>query len=135
MTEYEKAKRLMFLMAQRAAEVLVWDECCDPLMENLRTDFIKIAGRINLSSLTLEELKEIGCGLWDEESNLYLIPLYLYDFLEYGQELGCIDGTTIIVRENYHDINSPNYIDNDIRVGKLSYGVLVNQFKKISKRK
>lgn len=79
-------------------------------------------GRIDVTELTKDQAVELGFGLWSEENPIYLIPFYLYDYLEYGQTLGSIGGDTKVVTPNYKDINSSDYIDNDYRFGCLAYG-------------
>ncbi|MCK9529534.1 MAG: hypothetical protein M0R77_03080 [Gammaproteobacteria bacterium] len=79
-------------------------------------------GRVDVTELTSEEALNLGFGIWDEETNLHLIPYYLYDFLEYGQELESISGDTRIVTPEYKDNSSSNYIDSDYRFGCLAYG-------------
>ena len=79
-------------------------------------------GRIDVTSLTSKEAKSLGFGVWSEETNLHLIPFYLYDFLAFGQELESISGDKVEVTPNYRLSGWPGYIDNDYRFGCLAYG-------------
>lgn len=58
---------------------------------------------------------------WDDESDLYLIPLYLLSFIPIGTKLTSIDGETVI----YDGTN----IDNDIRFGCIAYGINIPETK------
>ena len=79
-------------------------------------------GRVDFSNLTKEQAQDLGFGCWSEENPIYLIPMYLYDYLEYGQTLESISGRKKVVGLNYQDPNSENYIDDDSRFGMLAYG-------------
>lgn len=83
-------------------------------------------GRVDCTNLTSSEALNLGFGLWCEETNLHLIPMYLYDFLEYGQPLTSINGEVKKVTVGYDEGNgsNPNYIDNDSRFGCLAYGFI-----------
>lgn len=74
---------------------------------------------INFEKLTQDEAKELGFGKWNEETNLYLLPLYLVPLLPKGIELTYIDGETFIF-DKIEDL------DLDIRFGMLSFGVVLN---------
>lgn len=70
--------------------------------------------KINLKALTKRNLKELGFGLWSDNSNLYLIPLWLLPYLEEATETESISGSK-------HSTTSD--IDNDSRMGCLAYGI------------
>lgn len=74
---------------------------------------------IDFSKLTEEDAIELGFGKWDEETDLYLIPLYLLPILPIGIELTCIDGETII----YDGKN----VDDDVRFGRIAYGITITK--------
>ena len=76
---------------------------------------------IDLSKLTREEAIELRFMKWDDESDLYLIPLYLLSFIPIGTELTCISGEKVI----YGETN----IDNDIRFGCIAYGINIPETK------
>lgn len=85
-------------------------------------------GRVDLTDLKSEDALKLGFGIWDEKTNLHLIPFYLYDFLEYGQTLTSINGEQKVVKPGYNGglpsepDSNPDYIDNDHRFGCLAYG-------------
>lgn len=68
--------------------------------------------------MTLDELKELGFGQWDD--NLYLVPLWLHPFLKSGVKLTDIGGGSMAV--SYDEKGQCN-IDNDTRFGMLAYGI------------
>ena len=144
----DKENRLLSITALRnsftntLAELLIYN--FEPgfkwkiLVHSLK-EFLGKFGRVDFSDFTSDELLLCGFKIWDKESNLHLIPLYLYPFLPNGLELTCIDGTKKIVQENYtsqyvesslvgidktNNIVNENYIDNDNRAGMLAFGII-----------
>lgn len=79
----------------------------------------KLKELIDFSDLTIEDCEDLYFRKWDEESDIYLIPLYLLPILPIGIEVTCISGKTII----YDGTN----IDNDNRAGLLAYGIKLNK--------
>jgi hypothetical protein len=74
--------------------------------------------RFDPHALTLDQLKELGFGHWDDD--LLLIPLWLHPFLEAGIVLKDIGGGYVTVT---YDENGKCSIDNDHRFGMLAYGI------------
>lgn len=74
---------------------------------------------INFNELTPTQAYELGFRKWDEEDNLYLIPLWLYKALPDGLEVTSIDGDKLIVGKDY--------LDNDIRFGVLAFGIKLKE--------
>lgn len=91
-----------------------------------RAKIIKDVGSIDFHLLTAGELKSVGFNLWDEESSVFLAPLWAYDLLPIGQTMHCINGESVVVEVGYKDNNNKHYIDNDIRFGCISYGFKVS---------
>ena len=71
---------------------------------------------LDLEKLTVDELKEMRFCKWDEESDLWLIPLWFVPLLPVGIELTTISGAKV----TYTGDN----IDLDIRFGCTAYGIL-----------
>lgn len=71
---------------------------------------------LDLDKLTVDELKEMRFGKWDDESNLWLIPLWFVPLLPVGIELTTISGEKV----KYTGDN----IDLDIRFGCIAYGIV-----------
>lgn len=69
---------------------------------------------VNVTDLSEQEMEELGFGLWDEESKLMLVPVWLLPFLDPDVLLTSISGDTA----------SPVDVDNDQRFGCLAYGVV-----------
>lgn len=70
---------------------------------------------INIEALTIEEAKELRFSKWDEESDLYLFPLWLVPLIPEGMEVTSINGETF----KYSKENT----NNDIRFGCVAYGI------------
>lgn len=105
--------------ANRVAETVQYkswsDEFCRKEVQTATMDFLNaIRKHIDFSNLTKEEALSLGFGRWDDESDLYLIPLYLLPIVPVGIELTCIDGQKII----YDGTN----VDNDVRFGRIAWG-------------
>lgn len=70
---------------------------------------------IDISKMTVGTAKEMGFCKWDENSDLYLFPLWFMPLIPIGTEVTSIGGEKII----YDGTN----LDNDIRFGCLAYGI------------
>ena len=98
------------------------DEFCRDVNRRTHERFTdELRKYIDLSKLTREEAIELRFMRWDEESDLYLIPLYLLSFIPIGTKLTSIGGETVI----YDGTN----IDNDIRFGCIAYGINIPETK------
>lgn len=71
---------------------------------------------LDLEKLTVDELREMRFCKWDDESNLWLIPLWFVPLLPVGIELTNIGGGKV----KYTGDN----IDLDIRFGCIAYGIV-----------
>lgn len=70
---------------------------------------------IDISKMTIETAKEMGFCKWNENSDLYLFPLWFMPLIPIGTEVTTILGNKII----YNGTN----LDNDIRFGCTAYGI------------
>jgi len=70
--------------------------------------------KIDPNEMTKEELEKLEFGKWDKESNLMLIPIWLYPYLADNLETISISGSKHTTKDE---------IDNDHRFGNLAYGV------------
>ena len=70
---------------------------------------------INFNDLTTEEARELRFCKWQENSNLYLIPIWLYPLIPIGLELTSISGEKIVF--------DGNNIADDIRFNCIAYGI------------
>lgn len=110
--------------ANRVSETVQYtswsDEFCRKEVRQATMDFVsELRKHIDFSKLTREEAVALRFGKWDEESNLYLIPLYLLPIVPVGTELTCIDGEKIIY-------NGKN-VNNDIRFGCIAWGIKIEK--------
>lgn len=71
---------------------------------------------LDLDKLTVDELQEMRFRKWDDESNLWLIPLWFVPLLPVGIELTTIFGNKV----TYTGDN----IDLDIRFGCIAFGIV-----------
>lgn len=78
----------------------------------------------NITELPKEELEDLGFRLWDEEGELYLIPIWMIDLLPKGMELSDINGDKVLLDDN---------LDLDHRFGYLAYGLDKSNQKKRQK--
>ena len=76
---------------------------------------IKGGNYINWQNLTVEEALELRFCRWEEESDLYLIPIWLYPFIPEDLVLTSIGGNKAFV----------SCISTDTRFGRLSWGILI----------
>lgn len=106
--------------ANRVSETVQYtnwsDDFCRKEVENATTVFLnELQKHIDFTKLTREEAAILGFGKWEDESNLYLIPLYLLPIIPIGTELTCISGKKVI----YDGHN----VYNDIRFGCIAWGI------------
>lgn len=69
---------------------------------------------IDWNNLTVETAKELRFARWEEESDLYLIPLWLYKAIPKDFPLISIGNEDLV-----------NPTDTETRYGALAYGVLI----------
>ncbi len=71
---------------------------------------------IDLTKLSKQELIELRFSLWNNKSNNYLIPLWIFPFLTETITVTDINGKT--------ETLSKSELDLDTRFGYLAYGVI-----------
>lgn len=74
----------------------------------------EVVGKLSWQDLTIAELDALGFGRWSEETELRLIPVYLYWAIPQDIEVTCFDGSTKKLSE----------ADTDNRFGCLAYGFI-----------
>lgn len=112
--------------ANRIAETVQYDcwtdKFCRKEIREATENFVHaLQEHIDFSKLTREEAIALRFGRWDDEGDLYLIPLYLLPIVPIGTELTCITGQKVI----YDGTN----IDNDIRFGCIAWGINIPEMK------
>lgn len=128
---YQMALQIQRSLLTRFSEIFCygWDNSFKwKQLNETKQYIIENIGKIDFTNFTGDQLLSLGFGIFSKKDNLYLIPLYLYPFLENGQIVECIDKTIIAVSEGYmlsgtEDNPNNNYIDNDHRFGLIAYGI------------
>ena len=73
-----------------------------------------IVPSIDFYNLTKEDFNDLRFSKWDDEPNVYLIPLYLAEHMPKGIEVFCINGTS----KKWDGTE-----DLDIRFGCIAFGL------------
>lgn len=107
-------------LANRVSETTQYDcwsdtFCRKQLKEADEIFLAEIKNHIDWENLTEEDCKELRFGRWDEESGVYLIPLYLFPIIPIGLKVYSINGEEIV--------NDGTNLDNDTRFGCVAYGI------------
>ena len=109
-------------LANRVAETTEYnwnsDFCKKEIKEATEKVIEELKKHINWDNLTKQDCIELRFRKWDD-SNLYLIPLYLFPIIPIGLKVYCIDGDEII--------NDGTNLDNDNRFGCIAYGIKVEK--------
>lgn len=71
----------------------------------------------DITKLDVSQLEQLGFKKWDNESGLYLIPLWIYNLIPDGTELVSINNTKVI--------KGIDPIDLDVRFGCISFGIKI----------
>lgn len=117
-------RNLLTWYANRVAQTVQYtcwsDAFCRKEIKEAHDRFIEeVKKHIDFNNLTVEEAKELRFGKWKDDSDLYLIPLYLLPAIPIGTKLTSIFGEGVI----YDGTN----VDNDIRFGCIAYGIHIKE--------
>lgn len=110
-------------LANAVAESCLHVKSPDHLDKDIRSSWrvfcnsIKSNNHIDWKNLTLQEAKELRFRRWEEESDLWLIPIWLYPFIPEDLELTSIGGNKGFAHN----------IDTDVRFGCLAWGILLKE--------
>lgn len=125
MTTFEKCKAIRNILLIRLAETISynWDDSFK--LKQLSVEDIKETVNrwekehgsflIDPRDLTTEETKELGFGSWSKESQIKLIPLWLFPFLIEEFECESINGKKYNLKSD---------LDTDHRFGCIAYGII-----------
>lgn len=107
-------------LANRVSETTQYESWSDEFsrkeIKEANQKFVdEIKKHIDWENLTEEDCKELRFGKLDEESGIYLIPLYLFPTIPIGMKVYSINGQEIV--------NDGTNLDNDIRFGCIAYGI------------
>ena len=117
----EEIKNCLSWLANSLSTVYMYDWGAEYKCKEMKEKFDRFYKQFNdknlidFNNLTITEAKELRFCKWDDDSDLYLIPLWLYPIIPIGIELTGIFGDKIIL--------DGNNIDKDIRFGCLAYGI------------
>ena len=89
------------------------------LIEYYDEFYDELEKHIDFNNLTIDEALELRFKLWDEDTDLYLFPLYLVPIIPQGIEVTSIRGETY-----EYDKDTA---DNDIRFGCVAYGLVLTE--------
>lgn len=123
LSTFERCKSIRNLLLSRIGENLVYDWNPEYKSKSISEipsiihEWEKNYGsfKINPNDLNLEEIKKLEFGLWSKDSDLRLIPIWLFPFLADEFECQSISG------EKYSKLSE---INNDNRMGYLAYGII-----------
>jgi len=124
MNTYEKCCSIRHAIMTRVAESQIYESWGDDLrLSNIREFFTKTIERwsekedfsIDVSDLTEDEMKNLAFGKFSKEDEGYLIPIWLYPFLQENVKSNCIDGNKYTKKSE---------MDTDHRMGYLAYSVI-----------
>lgn len=107
-------------LANRVSETTQYenwsDEFCRKEIKKASQKFVdEMQKHLDWDNLTEDDCKELRFGKWDEESGIYLIPLYLFPIIPIGLKVYSISGDEIV--------NDGTNLDNDTRFGCVAYGI------------
>lgn len=107
-------------LTNRLAEVNTYKNWSDKtkiqVIEEAYNNFYQSIKRyIDFEKITVEEAKSLRFGKWDDESDLYLFPLWIIPLIPEGMEVTSISGETFKYNKET--------VDNDIRFGCVAYGI------------
>ena len=115
---FDTALRLNSVLATIAIEAITYKSWSNDFrVNNIKTQLDKLKDQYNIDpyQFTVSQLMQLGFGNWGND--LRLVPLGLFPFLKEGTLLTSIMGNSVVV--------GIDEIDNDIRFGCISYGILV----------
>lgn len=123
MNTFEKCKIIRDLLASNMGLMLLYSANWELIKTNIdgtirMWEEERGSWRINLTDLTLAEMMELNFGIWDEEDEGRLIPVWLSYFISGDFEVTSINGDTILSCDMNHDN----------RFGFLGYKVKPKEF-------
>jgi hypothetical protein len=117
---YKNYKTLSADMISEFASYASWsDEYCRKKSKELYNKLIKEFETLDFTSLSADELKQVGFKWFDE--NLLCMPMWVMDCLKDGTMIACIDGT--------EKPFSKETTDRDTRFGVTAYGFSKSQIR------
>lgn len=120
MNSFERSKAVRKILLNNMAQCITYTNWSDKFVieelrripETLKKQEFKL---IDPLDLTKGEMVELGFGMWDEESGIMLIPLWILPYLVDSFPARSISG---------EDIFKKSEMDTDVRFGCVAYGVV-----------
>lgn len=130
MNTYRMCKWVRRNVMTRAAEAYSYSWPDKSVADNLRNgpaELLQVPNfrRIDPTDLTESQMDDLDFGLWSEDSELRLIPLWLKPFLVDKFMAGSINDETLQLVER-------DDIDDDHRWGSLAWGVVPKEDENVS---
>jgi hypothetical protein len=116
-------RRVLLRIANRAAMGAAYakwpdDFCRSEVREVWLAEPEALFTTAELAAKGRDYLDSIGFGRWDEEGDLYLIPIWAWNYVADGETLTSISGDTKVK-------GGPDEIDLDVRFGCIAWGFSV----------
>ena len=123
LTVFEKCKAIRNMYLRCMGEIIAYSDWKDeyklsniseiPNIINIWEEKYGDFKNLNLSELYEDELEYLGFSNWSEDNPVKLIPIWLYPYIDKNNNYISINGNNISGKD----------LDNDHRMGSLSYGV------------
>lgn len=123
LTVFEKCKGIRNMYLRCIGEIIAYSDWKDenklsniseiPNIINIWEEKYGDFKNLNLSELYEDELECLGFSNWSEDNPVKLIPIWLYPYIDKNNNYISINGDNISGKD----------LDNDHRMGSLSYGV------------
>lgn len=124
MEDFQLAKTIRNYLLNRVGQIIEYNWSDDfkiKELNNFESEIKSLDGfeYINLENINYSQLQSLGFKLWDEESKLMLMPLWITRYISPKTKLISISG------EESNDINS---VDKDVRFGCIAWGIVDYKF-------
>lgn len=112
-------KNIMLYVLNTVAKINTYNWDDDFKIEQVEEVYDKVIeffrNEVEIDLNNEEQLKMLGFKRWNDETELFLIPLWAYDLVPDGTKMHSIFGETVVKGEEK--------IDKDVRFGCLAYGI------------
>lgn len=122
MTDKEHLKKVMAIANKNIFIEVYYKNSDSKIASTVKSVYDKVLEQIKESldwnDIDKDTCRILGFGKWDDDSNLYLIPAYMYPIIPIGLKV-----TTIL--DNEEEFNGKN--DTDSRFGCLAFGIKIKE--------
>lgn len=102
-------------VVNQLAEEPVWGKCVQKNSDTWDRFYKSLKNHLDVTKLTREEAVELRFGKWDEDSDLYLFPLWMVPLIPDGLMVTSISGEEFPF--------NPKTTDTDVRFGCVAFGL------------